>query len=204
MSDEEATQFQREPEQALGKPYRILPQAPPLTPEQVRYLLRECVTIVKPGETLIVRVPWTTKPSQLYEYQRVIDSREGGEIPFKVLVVAGDELGTVQDEPDFMARVHVEHLHGTEHLKVRLTHEPSGITVAARDRQEAIIKLRHALTGAASRQASLQAAERRAQEKTAKATEGTPAVLQPRVRAYPDFLQHTHRHQHEQSVTSEP
>jgi hypothetical protein len=72
----------------------------PLTPVQIRQLLSECVTVVRPGETLVVRVPWTTTPSQLREYQRVTDSAEGGVIPFRVLVVAGDELGVVQPEPD--------------------------------------------------------------------------------------------------------
>lgn len=76
--------------------HRILPPPPPLTSEQVRQLLRECVTIVKPGETLVVRVPWTTTPTQLREYQRAMDSAEGGVIPFRVLVVAGDELGVRQ------------------------------------------------------------------------------------------------------------
>jgi hypothetical protein len=65
-------------------------------PEMVRALLCECVTVIKPGETLVVRVPWTVTPTQLREYQRVMDSAEGGVIPFRVLVVAGDELGVVE------------------------------------------------------------------------------------------------------------
>jgi hypothetical protein len=72
-------------------------------------------------------------------------------------------------EPDFMARTRAEPLHDTEHLNIRLTHEPTGITVAARDRQEAIYKLRQALAGAARRQYDLQERERRAQEKAAQA-----------------------------------
>jgi hypothetical protein len=72
---------------------------PPLTPDEIRQLLTECVTAVKPGETLVVRVPWETSWMQVREYQRVIDSPEGGQIPFKVLVVAGEELGVVHAGP---------------------------------------------------------------------------------------------------------
>ena len=71
-----------------------------LDPDEIRELIREHVTVVKPGETLVVRVPWTVTPQQLYEYQRVMDGAEGGEIPFKVLVVAGEELGIVEDCAD--------------------------------------------------------------------------------------------------------
>jgi len=72
-------------------------------------------------------------------------------------------------EPDFMDRTRAETLHGTDILKVRLTHEPTGITVVARDRPEAIVKLRHALTGAARRQYDLQETQRRQQRKAEQA-----------------------------------
>ena len=78
-----------------------------------------------------------------------------------------------QPEPEFMDRTRAETLHGTEHLKVRLTHEPTGITVAARDRTEAIYKLRHALAGHARRQYDLQEYERRQQAKAARETAET-------------------------------
>jgi len=61
-----------------------------------------------------------------------------------------------QPEPEFMERTRAETLRGTKVLNIRLTHEPTGITVVARNRQEAICKLRHALTCAARRQAGLQ------------------------------------------------
>ena len=169
LTEAQETELRESITEALepGPPaHRILPEPPPLAPAQVRYLLRQCVTVVKPGETLVVRVPWTTTPSQLYEYQRVMDSHEGGEIPFKVLVVAGDELGTVQSEPEFMQHVHAEPLRGHGALTIRLTHQPTGITIAARDHDEGIYKLRKALADAARRQYDLQEAERRTQRKT--------------------------------------
>ena len=68
-----------------------------LTREQIRQLLRECVTVVKPGETLVVRVPWRTTPTQVRELQQAID--DGADylnLPFKTLVLPGDELGTAE------------------------------------------------------------------------------------------------------------
>jgi hypothetical protein len=75
-------------------------------------------------------------------------------------------------EPDFMSHVQAETLHGTSILTVRLTHLPTGVTVAARDRQEAIYKLRKALAGHARRHYDLQEAERRRQRKAAGGTPG--------------------------------
>ena len=84
----------------LGPPPRHAPEPPPLSPAQVRYLLRECVTIVKPGETLILRVPWTTPPTQVRELQGALtNGTEYREMPFKVLVVPGDELTVAEPAP---------------------------------------------------------------------------------------------------------
>jgi hypothetical protein len=66
-------------------------------------------------------------------------------------------------EPDIMAQVRTEALHGTSILTVRLTHEPTGVTVAALDRAEGVLKLRKALAGRARREYDLQEAERRRQ-----------------------------------------
>ena len=80
--------------------HRVIIQPPPLTPGEVRQLVRECVTAVKPGETLVVRGrDWT--PMQVREIQRAVDAmHEDGVIGFKVLAVFGDELGVVQPEAD--------------------------------------------------------------------------------------------------------
>ena len=69
----------------------------PLTPDEVRQLLRECVTVVKPGEHLILRVPWSTTPSQVRELQEVVNEMAGYlERPFRMLVLPGDELGVAE------------------------------------------------------------------------------------------------------------
>jgi hypothetical protein len=100
MTEEQVAEFRRQFEEAMRQPYahrrRVLAEPPPLTPEQVRYLLRECVTVVQPGETLVIRGrDWT--PNQVREIQQWMDAdRESGRIPFGVLVLPGDELGVVQ------------------------------------------------------------------------------------------------------------
>jgi hypothetical protein len=97
-TDEQVAEFGRlfdETMQQEPHSHRVLCQPPPLTPEQVRYLLRECVTVVGPGETLVIRGrDWT--PMQVREVQDWMDSEYGsGRISFRVLAVIGDELGVV-------------------------------------------------------------------------------------------------------------
>lgn len=81
-----------------------------------------------------------------------------------------------QSEPDFMTRTKTEPLENPGVLTVRLTHEPTGITVHARDRAEGVHKLGKALAGRARREFDLQEAERRRQRKEA---EETPGAARP-------------------------
>jgi hypothetical protein len=74
----------------------------------------------------------------------------------------------MQPEPDFMAQTRTEEFYGPI-LTVRLTHEPTGVTVVARDRAEGVYKLRKALAARARREYDLQEAERRRQRKAATA-----------------------------------
>ena len=175
LTEAEETEFRESIAEAAKLPPRVIQQPPPLTRDEIRQLLSECVTVVKPGETLILRVPWTTTPTQVRELQVVLDETTAWlELPFKALVVPGDELTVAQaPEPDFMARVTTEPLGGPEHLRgaltIRLTHEPTGVTVAARDRTEGVHKLRKALADRTRRQYDLQEAERRRQRKAEEA-----------------------------------
>lgn len=97
-TDAELAEFrERFTEAVKQQPIRVIPPEPPLTPDQIRQLLSECVTTVRPGETLAVRVPWETRPAQVAEYQRYVEEAiKTCAIPFRVLVLAGDELGAVQ------------------------------------------------------------------------------------------------------------
>lgn len=49
---------------------------PPISPspDEVRALLRECVTVVKPGEVLVIRVPYDTPWDKARGYQQVLDA----------------------------------------------------------------------------------------------------------------------------------
>ena len=75
--------------------------APPLAPGQVRQLLAECVTAVKPGEVLVLRCPEGWTPDQAGEMQqhaaRWLEENAPG---VKVLVVPHLEMAVVQPEPD--------------------------------------------------------------------------------------------------------
>lgn len=76
------------------------PVGDPLTKDEVRQLLRECVTVVKPGEVLVIRMWETWTVQQMREMQDVLNSmHEHGMVPFRSLVVPGAELG-VAEAPD--------------------------------------------------------------------------------------------------------
>lgn len=67
-----------------------------MTGEEIAAFLAENVTVVKPGETLVIRVSDLT-PNQMREYQQAIDQAlEWRQLPFQCLVVYAEELGVVQ------------------------------------------------------------------------------------------------------------
>jgi hypothetical protein len=98
---EQAAEFREKFAQlGAGHEIRLLPPAPVLTPETAKALVRECVTVVSPGETLVIRVPESWAPQQVEYYQEYADAAtESGRIPFRVLVVIGEELGVARPEP---------------------------------------------------------------------------------------------------------
>jgi hypothetical protein len=70
-----------------------------LKADEIRALLAESVTVVAPGETLVIRVSDLT-PNQMREYQESLTQQhEWGSLPFRCLVVYGDELGVRRAEP---------------------------------------------------------------------------------------------------------
>jgi len=69
------------------------------TPDELRDFLRENVTIVKPGETLVIQVGEGWTPSQVRELTDFLNWQdETGEswLPFRVLVVPGTGLGIAE------------------------------------------------------------------------------------------------------------
>ena len=77
LTEEEEAELRREFKETMRDKgpfaYRVLPSPPPLTPDEIRQLLRESVTVVKPGEILFFTPddPNLT-PTQLREIQDVI------------------------------------------------------------------------------------------------------------------------------------
>ena len=65
-----------------------------LSPAEARALLRESAIVVRPGETLIIRVPMDVTPAQVHEYYACVRQRlnEMGS-PFTALVLPAEELG---------------------------------------------------------------------------------------------------------------
>jgi hypothetical protein len=96
-----------EQEARLRREFDVTMQLP-LSPDEIRQLLRECVTVVKPGETLIVRgTNWT--PGQTRVIQQVMDEmHELGIVPFKALAVFGDELGVAEPAPHVEFAMHFD------------------------------------------------------------------------------------------------
>lgn len=102
MTDEQATEFRERFKEAMRNPgpLTVLPPRPLLTPEAARELLRDHLTVLGPGEVLVIRTAdWT--PSQAREYQRALDAwHYDGGLPFRAIVVHGDEMAVVKPEAD--------------------------------------------------------------------------------------------------------
>jgi hypothetical protein len=119
--------------------HRVILQPPPLTKDEIRQLLRECVTAVAPGETLVVRVPMDTDPRLIHE---LYDAVRNLGLPFEVLIVPGDELGVVQPPgPGFLKDCRIDVFRNETDEAVRITHLPTGVTVSAPTREEAVAEL---------------------------------------------------------------
>ena len=99
MTGEQAAEFREHFEAALAEAHHhLVPRVlPPLSEPEVRQLLRECVTVVKPGETLIIRGDRNWTPGQLREVQDWLDREpEWRGLDFRILVVPGEELGVAE------------------------------------------------------------------------------------------------------------
>jgi hypothetical protein len=113
MSEEDAARLAAEWTHRFAEhahePPKVLPPRPLLTPETARALLRECVTVVKPGEVLVIRVPdgWTA--SQAHRAQEMISAWITGQAPsLKVLFVPDGEITVAQPETDAQLTARVE------------------------------------------------------------------------------------------------
>ena len=101
MTEEQVAEFRERFAEAMrGGPFQPKVIEPDrLAPEDIRSLLRECVMVVAPGETLVLRLSESFTPSQAAAWQESLNVGwdEGDPFwPFRVLVVIGEELGVVQ------------------------------------------------------------------------------------------------------------
>jgi hypothetical protein len=70
-----------------------------LTPDVVAALLRACVTVVKPGQTLIVRVPVRSEPPVVARYQERLNTViRDQELGFAALVLPAEELAVAESQ----------------------------------------------------------------------------------------------------------
>jgi hypothetical protein len=69
-----------------------MPDPVTLTPETILAAIRECVTVVKPGETLAVRCHESWTPEQIEYCQEWLNARSDG---VSVLLVPGAEFAVV-------------------------------------------------------------------------------------------------------------
>lgn len=99
MTEEQAREFEKSFAQIVTQPWQpqILSQRQPLSEDEVRQLLRECVTVVKPGETLVIRGDRNWSPNQMREVQEMLEHMiQYLDLHFKALVVPGEELGVAE------------------------------------------------------------------------------------------------------------
>jgi hypothetical protein len=104
MTDEQTAEFRRLFDEAMKGPftYRVLPPPPPLTPAEIRQLLRESVTVVKPGEVLFYMYgdPNGT-PNQIRELQDWINWWLEDNAPdIRVLCLPHGEMAAAESGPD--------------------------------------------------------------------------------------------------------
>ena len=148
MTDEEAAEFAERfavymAENSLT--HRVIPLPPPLSPDQIRSLLRECVTVVKPGEVLVIRAPGDWTPGQLREYAEHLEYY-AGEMGIRAMVVVGDELGVAETVPGrdhaaWLKDVRYDVYSNNAGQSVRATHLPTGLQVTAATKDRALADL---------------------------------------------------------------
>ena len=99
LTAEEAAQLKEDLSAVLRAPRQhvILPSAPPLTPDVVRQLLRESVTVVKPGEVLFLAGDPNWTPTQIREIQQAVSAWLEHNAPdVKVLVLPHGDMSVAE------------------------------------------------------------------------------------------------------------
>ena len=100
MTGAQAAELRADLEEAMRQgpfPCRVIPPAPLLTPETARALAREYVTIIQPGEVLVIRVAGNWTPSMVRECQEAFESMAGyRDLDIAILFVPGEEFAVAR------------------------------------------------------------------------------------------------------------
>jgi hypothetical protein len=106
ISEEDTARFREEYGKALAgigaEPWELKVYEPPrvLDPEMVRQLLRECVTVVKPGEVLFLRCPADFTPTHIRDLQEAVSEwLEYNALEVRVLAVPWVEMAVAEAPP---------------------------------------------------------------------------------------------------------
>ena len=94
-------EFERSWAERKYEPLKVLPPRPLLTPETARELLRECVTVVRPGEVLVIRTSdgWTAE--QVGEVQQYANWWLGYRgLDVSILFLPGEEFAVATAKAD--------------------------------------------------------------------------------------------------------
>jgi hypothetical protein len=91
-TDEMVAEFEVRWAGLSSQPPRWIPSPPPLTQDEIRALLRECVTVVQPGESLAIRAAESWTPDQIGQVNEWIGYME---LPFRAVMLPGDEFAAV-------------------------------------------------------------------------------------------------------------
>ena len=74
-----------------------MPDAGALTEDEVRQLLRECVTVVRPGEVLVIQMPWDAPAEAIYQFgERVHAVMQDMSPSIHTAVIPAVSLGVVE------------------------------------------------------------------------------------------------------------
>lgn len=135
LSPEEMDRLRADIEKAVQQPLRIIPPPPALSPDEVRQLLSECVTVIKPGEVLILRGRDGWTPEQVGEVHRAAAVwleenapavRALAVPPMEIAVMPAGEAGAMT-RGGFLNDCRIDTFRNSAETSFRITHLPTGV-----------------------------------------------------------------------------
>lgn len=95
LTDEKAAELRERYAGLASGPAMAIPPPPPISPDEVRALLRECVTVLGPGDVLVIRRPSFTaqQAREIREQADAFNATHGTSV--KVMAIVADEMAIV-------------------------------------------------------------------------------------------------------------